>query len=189
MRTGVRRGSPDPAGVPDRRSPYLANRPDRRSGSLIAGPGLKSRCALRAHSDGRRPVLGHVKGSFFSFLRGCRRSLSTARSVAIWIVPNGPGHPPSNHSSPAGNAFISGSIWDRVNRVTQACHLKRVASKTRPPNWPYRRFYRSPLPVPLDTSVGAPERARRSLAKGGRTDRWPRTTAIQSRYLPPYIST
>jgi hypothetical protein len=53
----------------------------------------------------------------------------------------------------------------------------------RPPNWPYRRFYRSPLPVPLDTTVGAPLWARRSLAKGGRTDRWTQISAIRSRTI------
>jgi len=31
----------------------------------------------------------------------------------------------------------------------------------RPPNWPYRRLDRSPLPVPLETTLGAPGRARR----------------------------
>ena len=32
--------SPDPAGVPDRRSPYHADQPDRRSPALILGPGF-----------------------------------------------------------------------------------------------------------------------------------------------------
>ena len=31
----------------------------------------------------------------------------------------------------------------------------------RPPNWPYGRLDRSPLPMPLETTVGAPLRARR----------------------------
>ena len=53
----------------------------------------------------------------------------------------------------------------------------------RPPNWPYRRFYRSPLPLPLDTSVGAPLWARWSLAKGGRTDRCSQISAIRSRTI------
>ena len=47
----VRRGSHDPAGMPDRRSP-----------ALIVGPGFKGICALRAHSEGRRPSVGHSGG-------------------------------------------------------------------------------------------------------------------------------
>ncbi len=113
-----------------------------------------------------RPSSATFKGSFLTFWQGCGRSLSTARSVTIWILSKRPDHRPSNTSSPGGIAFVSGSIWDRANRVTQACHLKRVASKTRPPNWPYRRFYRSPLSMPLDTSVGDPLRvAKVSLRK------------------------
>ena len=34
--------------------------------------------------------------------------------------------------------------------------LERIVPEARPPNWPYRRFYRSPLSVPLGTSLGAP---------------------------------
>ena len=48
----VRRGSHDPAGVPDRRSPVL-----------IVGPGFKGICAVRAHSEGRRPSVRHLAGS------------------------------------------------------------------------------------------------------------------------------
>src|SRR6516225_1705258 len=78
------------------------------------------------------------------------------------------------------DSALSGPIWDGANRVTQACHLERIARTARPPNWPYRRFYRSPLSVPLDTSLGAPRRALGQLEKGGRTDRWPQRTAIPS---------
>src|SRR5712692_7625601 len=49
--SSVRRGSHDPAGMPDRRSP-----------ALIIGPGFKGICALRAHSEGRRPSVGHSGG-------------------------------------------------------------------------------------------------------------------------------
>ena len=96
------------------------------------------------------------KGTFLAFLWGPGRPLPAARSVTIWILSNDHGFSLPSTSSLSGIAFVWGSIWDRANRVTQACHLKRVASKSRPPNWPYRRFYRSPLSVPLDTSVGAP---------------------------------
>jgi len=47
----VRRGSHDPAGVPDRRSP-----------ALIVGLGLKGICAVSAHPEGRRPTVKHVGG-------------------------------------------------------------------------------------------------------------------------------
>ena len=47
----VRRGSHDPAGIPDRRSP-----------ELVIGPGSKGICALRAHSEVRRPSVGHSCG-------------------------------------------------------------------------------------------------------------------------------
>ena len=58
----------------------------------------------------------------------------------------------------SGIARLSGPIWDRANRVTQACHLERVVHEARPPNWLYRRFDRSPLSVPLDTSLDAPRK-------------------------------
>ncbi len=47
----VRRGSHDPAGIPDRRSP-----------ELVIGHGSKSICALGAHSEVRRPSVGHSCG-------------------------------------------------------------------------------------------------------------------------------
>ncbi len=78
---------------------------------------------------------------------------------------------------------LSGPIWDRANRVTQVCHLERIVPKARSPNWPYGRFYRAPLSVPLETTLGIPAGARRQLAKGGRTDRWPQITAIRSRTI------
>ena len=131
--------------------------------------------------DGR-PVLHSIKGSFFGFSWGSRRPLWAARAVTLWIVPNGPGLLLTTDSSLSGIAFLSGPIWDRANRVAQACHLKRIASKTRPPNWPYRGFYRSPLSMPLETSVGAPSRGAKVCgAGGGRTDRWPQMTAIPLR--------
>jgi len=82
-----------------------------------------------------------------------------------------------------GIATLSGPIWDRANRVAQACHLKRIVKNTRPPNWPYRRFYRSPLSMPLDTAGGAPYGREGLIAKGGRTDRWPQITTIPSRTI------
>ena len=126
---------------------------------------LPSECALRA------PMPSEARAD------GEPGDLSSALSRAVFLIFAGmravtfdsvfgdhldtvqwPDYPPSNTSSLRGIAFVSGSIWDRANRVTQACHLKRAASKTRPPNWPYRRFYRSPLSMPLDTSVGDPSR-------------------------------
>jgi len=58
----VRRGSPDPVGVRDRRSPYPANQADRRSPSPIVGPGIKGTCAPRPRSEGRRPSVRHSCG-------------------------------------------------------------------------------------------------------------------------------
>jgi hypothetical protein len=56
--------------------------------------------------------------------------------------------------------------------------------QARPPMWPYRRFYRSPLSVPLGTSLGAPcKGAKETFEKGGRTDRWPQMTATRSRTI------
>ena len=83
----------------------------------------------------------------------------------------------------SGIVRLSGPIWDRANRVTQVCHLKRIVPKARSPNWPYGRLDRAPLSVPLETTLGAPRRARRQLAKGGRTDRWPQMFTIPSRTI------
>jgi hypothetical protein len=47
----------------------------------------------------------------------------------------------------------------------------------RPPNWPYRRFYRSPLSMPLDTPLGAPLWALRSWC-----ERW-QDRSVASRVL------
>jgi len=93
---------------------------------------------------------------FFDFFGDVGGLLSTTRSLTIWTLSNGFDLLLSRHHNIFGIAFLSGPIWDRAKRVTQACHLKRIVPKTRPPNWPYRRFYRSPLSVPLGTSLGAP---------------------------------
>ena len=69
------------------------------------------------------------QGQVSDFFRGCWRPISAARSLTLWIVPNGPGLLLDKCSSPAGIAFLSGPIRDRVNRVTQACHLERMVSK------------------------------------------------------------
>src|SRR6516165_9636359 len=103
------------------------------------------------------------QGQFFSFFVGTQAADSGRRTVILWIVSNGSNLLPVHRSRLARIAFFSGPIWDRANRVTQACHLKRIASKTRPPTWPYRRLDRSPLSMPLGTSVGAPSRAQRSV--------------------------
>ena len=65
------------------------------------------------------------------FFGGMLAPPSTARTLTLWIVPNG--------SDPLraeclltsrGIASLSGPIWDRANRVTQACHLERIAVRT-----------------------------------------------------------
>ena len=97
-----------------------------------------------------------LQGQFFVFLRGCRRPLSTTRSLTIWILSNGPDQLSPRNAYSQRIALLSGPIWDRVNRVAQACRLERIVPKARPPKWPYWRFYRSPLSMPLGTSLGAP---------------------------------
>ena len=96
------------------------------------------------------------KGIVLLFFRGYRSPLSATRALTLWIVSNEPGLLRAKDSSRSEIAVLSGPIWDRANRVTQACHLKRIVSKTRPPTGPYRRLDRSPLSLPLETSVGAP---------------------------------
>ena len=62
------------------------------------------------------------------FFRGCRSPLSATRALTLWIVSNEPGLLRAKDASRSEIAVLSGPIWDRANRVTQACHLKRVAS-------------------------------------------------------------
>src|SRR4051812_47284087 len=62
----------------------------------------------------------------------------------------------TNTRSSPGIARLSGPIWDRADRVTQACHLERIVPEARSPNWPYGRLDRAPLSVPLVTTLGAP---------------------------------
>ena len=47
-------------------------------------------------------------------------------------------------------------------RVARTCHLERIASNLQPPNRLHKRLYRSLMSWPLDTSEGAPLRARRA---------------------------
>jgi len=65
----------------------------------------------------------------------------------------------------SGIARLSGPIWDRANRVTQVCHLERIVPEARSPNWPYGRFYRAPLSVPLETTLGAPRRGAKTTCE------------------------
>ncbi len=102
---------------------------------------------------------------FFQFFGDVGGLLSTTRSLTIWTLSNGFDLLSSRHPNVFGIAFLSGPIWDRAKRVTQACHLERIVPKTRPPNWPYRRFYRSPLSVPLGTSLGAPWKGAKATCK------------------------
>src|SRR5208337_1928223 len=83
-----------------------------------------------------RPVLGRKNSKndatvslFFCFSWGCQRPISAARMVTIWTLPNGPSLLQLEHTSLSGIAFLSGPIYDRANRVTQACRLKRIASE------------------------------------------------------------
>ena len=85
-----------------------------------------------------------------------------------------------------GIARLSGPIWDRADRVTQVCHLERIVPKARSPNWPYWRLDRSPLSVPLETTLGAPRRGAKTTC-----ERWQdRSVASEDRNpvvdIPPY---
>ena len=62
-------------------------------------------------------------------------------------------------------ASLSGPIWDRADRVTQVCHLERIAPEARSPNWPYGRLDRAPLSVPLETTLGAPRRGAKTTCE------------------------
>ena len=80
-------------------------------------------------------------------------------------------------------ASLSGPIWDRADRVTRACRLKRVAACHdrrigRMGDWTEHL-----CPCPSKLRWALPAGARRQLAKGGRTDRWPQMTAIRSRTI------
>ena len=72
---------------------------------------------------------------------------------------------PTRTCSSLGIVRLSGPIWDRANRVTQVCHLERIVPKARSPNWPYWRFYRAPLSVPLETTLGAPRRGAKTTCE------------------------
>ena len=110
----------------------------------------------RAQGGFQTPCPRQFQGLFFCFSWGCQRPISEVRMVILWTLPNGPSLLQLEHTSLSGIAFLSGPTCDRANRVTQACRLERIVPKARPPNWPYRRFYRAPLSVPLGTSLGAP---------------------------------
>jgi hypothetical protein len=90
--TCVRRGSHDPAGVPDRRSP-----------ALTVGPGLIGIRTLWAHSEGRRPSVRHSCGvrrpAHNKYIRAprdksrCSKTSSKTVSMATW-------HQPARDQSP-----------------------------------------------------------------------------------------
>jgi len=81
---------------------------------------------------------------------------------------------PLDSTQRAGSAAGSGSfvLGDRValradlgqsQSGNSSLSPQAYRVRTRSPNWPYRRLGRSPLSVPLDTSVSAPLWARVSL--------------------------
>ena len=106
-----------------------------------------------------------IQGQFFDFFWGMRAaSLDNAIADHMDTI-RWPDLLSTNACLSSGIACLSGPIWDRANRVTQACHLERIVPEARSPNWPYRRFDRSPLSVPLETTLGAPRRARRTTCE------------------------
>lgn len=93
---------------------------------------------------------------------------------------------PTRTGSSSGIVRLLGPIWDRANRVTQVCHLERIAPEARSPNWPYGRLDRAPLSVPLETTLGAPRGGAKTAC-----ERWQdRSVASEDRYPvadnPPY---
>src|SRR5262245_59208035 len=74
-------------------------------------------------------------------------------------------HLPTRTCSSLGIERLSGPIWDRADRVTQVCHLERIVPKARSPNWPYGRWDRAPLSVPLETTLGAPRRGAKTTCE------------------------
>ena len=126
------------------------------------------------------------QGRFFDYFLGLRAaSLDNAipdhMDTIRWPDPL------STHAGlSSGIARLSGPIWDRANRVTQVCHLERIVPKARSPNWPYGRLDRSPLSVPLETTLGAPRRGAKTTCQ-----RWQdRSVASEDRNPvvdnPPY---
>ena len=123
----------------------------------------------------------------FHFFRGSLRCFFGTRSVTmIGYNPLVFSRSPSSSDTIRDSALLS-PIWDKANRVTRACHLERIVPKHERLNWSYKRFYRSPLSLPLDTSLGAPGRTQGKREKGGRTDRWPQRIALPSGRIPPGV--
>jgi len=114
---GVRRGSHDPAGMRDRRSPVL-----------IVGSGFKGICAVRAHSEGRRPPVRHLGGVMRPAPnKGAQQKLRIARDYQGPVKgdfssphPKGRRRPP-DRKSPAGSRRLetSGRPGGKVGRP---CH-------------------------------------------------------------------
>src|SRR5262249_55077290 len=99
-----------------------------------------------------------IKGSFSTFLGGTRAdSLDNAITDHLDTIRR-PDLSSTTACLSSGIARLSGPIWDRAIRVTQVCRLEHIVPKARSPNWPYGRFYRAPLSVPLETTLGAPRR-------------------------------
>jgi hypothetical protein len=156
------------------------------AGTLLRLPGF---CSFPVHRKTTMPgraaktVLDNSR-AVFGFFRECPPPLSTARTLTLRIVPNGPGLLRAKSSSLSGIASLSGPIWDRANRVTQACRLKRVAARHdrrigRIGDW---TDHLCPCPSILRWAL---LQGREGFnAEGGRTDRWPQATAIPSRTIP-----
>jgi hypothetical protein len=144
-----------------RRRPWAA---DWKVWDFVSGPTGKSGLA-----DAGRPVVRQretcpwkYQGQFFLFFVGMQ--------AAYFGSTNGD---PLDSIQRAGSA-AGQRLFVLGDRVPLRADLGQSQSgnsslspqayrvETRPPNWPYRRLDRSPLSMPLDTSVGAPLWARRS---------------------------
>jgi hypothetical protein len=93
--------------------------------------------------------------------------MTVADRVVTWIVSSGPGLRPFTTPQLLRITRLIGSDLGQNQSGNSTLSPQAYRLRARSPNWPYRRFYRSPLSVPLDTSVGAPLWALRS-----RCERW-----------------
>jgi hypothetical protein len=125
-------------------------------------------------------VLGNVKGGYFTFL-GMLAALFRERDRRPWLD----GIQRSDHASTDCVERVPGFRALRADlgqsqSGSSGLSPRAYRARARSPNWSYERLGRSPLSVPLETSLGAPFRARSQIEKGGRTDRWPLRITLPS---------
>jgi hypothetical protein len=135
--------------------------------------------AAQSHSVSSRCLSLRIQGQFFDFFWGMLATswdnaiadhMDTLRWSDLLSI---------NSCLSSGIARLSGPTWDRANRVTQVCHLERIAPEARSPNWPYGRLDRAPLSVPLETTLGAPRRGAKTTC-----ERWQNRSVASDVRIP-----